>query len=339
MPQTKLGDLHAHIGGAVPASVLWEILCEQGLQTPHKTFQAFQKALTADANSVENLDEFLGKYFHITEAIQSSPAALSQSAYQAVAKAHRRSDVEFIEMRFNPAKRLRGGIHSIDAILLAALQGLEKASLHYNVETSAILSLGRDCSLETNTNIVEAAIRWKGHRQGLAKGIVAIDMAGSESQKLEEKPEWLKAITHLFRRAQDAGLKTTYHIGETKDSGWQGVRQILHQIRPNRIGHGVQLRNAPKDQKQRIYDILATTNTCLEICPTVNLVTNSISNIQELRGFTKELFSHQVPFTVCTDNPYLVHTNLKSELDLLFPNPSQTKEWALSCMHAHQFQN
>ena len=333
---TELSDLHVHLGGAVPAAVLWEILCNQGLQTEYKGFQDFQTALTAAAGQIKNLDEFLGKYFHVTEAIQSSPDAIATSAYQAISKAFRRSQIAYMEIRFNPAKRLRAGLHNMDAIVLATLQGLERASLHYGVKTAAIFSLGRDCPQTTNASILEAAIRWKKPAMGTAAGIVGIDMAGPESLHREKDPEWVSQTADLFQKAKAAGLKTTYHIGETPDSGWRGLRTILNQIRPDRIGHGIELRNAPKQKKEEILQTLAATRTCLEICPTVNAVTG-YAQTEDLQAFCTELASRAAPFCICTDNPYLVHTNVQAEMDRVFPSNCHAKEWALENSKLHRF--
>ena len=118
-------DLHIHLGGAVPSSVLWEILCDNGLRTEFVDFTSFHDSLTARPDQVKSLDDFLGRYFQVTEEIQSSPSAASVSAYQVVAKAYRRAQVTALELRFNPQKRRRHGLHTMDAIILAVMQGLE----------------------------------------------------------------------------------------------------------------------------------------------------------------------------------------------------------------------
>ena len=53
-------DLHIHLGGAVPSSVLWEILCDNGLRTEYVDFTSFHDSLTARHDEVKSLDDFLG---------------------------------------------------------------------------------------------------------------------------------------------------------------------------------------------------------------------------------------------------------------------------------------
>lgn len=309
-------DLHIHLGGAVPSAVLWEILCDNGLHTEYQSFDAFHESLTANPGEIRSLDDFLGRYFDLTELIQSSPAAASVSAYQVVAKAYRRARIEGVELRFNPMKRMRGGLHTLEAIILAALQGLQRASMHYGAQTGVILSLGRDLSLEANWKITEAAIGWRsqGHLHG-AFGVVGIDMAGPESGRKEFLEPWINEVAAMFQKAREAGLGTTYHIGETSYTGPEGMIRVIDRVRPDRIGHGIELRNASGADRDRLVGLLKEQNALLEICPTVNMVTHSVKSLDELAALIRFLDEMEIAFCLNTDAPYLLHTNLKREYD------------------------
>ncbi len=313
-----MNDLHIHLGGAVPSSVLWETLCDNGLQTDYKDFDAFHESLTANANEVKSLDDFLGRYFQVTEEIQSSPSAASVSAYQVVAKAYRRAKVKSLELRFNPYKRVRRGLHTMNAIILAVLQGLEKASLHYGVSTGVILSLGRDVSIESNWDIIEAAIKWKSHGSlNGANGVVGIDMAGLESRALEMRKPWLSEIATMIQKAREAGLKVTYHVGESSSTGPEGMLKVLEALQPDRIGHGIELRNASGKLKDTLIQLLREREVCLEICPSVNRVTRVVPDYATIADLIRLLAKEDLPFCINTDNPYLIHTNLKQEHELI----------------------
>lgn len=311
-------DLHIHLGGAVPSSVLWEILCDNGLRTEYVDFTTFHESLTARSDTVKSLDDFLGRYFQVTEEIQSSPSAASVSAYQVVAKAYRRAQVHALELRFNPQKRMRHGLHTMDAIILAVMQGLERASLHYGVATGIILSLGRDLSLEANWLIIEAAIKWRsrGSLNG-ANGVVGIDMAGPESRSLELSKPWMSEVAAMMEKARDAGLKITYHVGESEATGPEGMLRVIESIRPDRIGHGIELRNAKGKTKSKLVAMLRENAICLELCPTVNLVTRVIPDYACIARFVRDLAAAEIPYCINTDNPYLIHTNLKQEYEII----------------------
>jgi adenosine deaminase len=317
----ELHDLHVHLGGAVPAPVLWELLKAQGLESQHTTFCAFQKALTAQPDPQEGLDGFLKKYFGICEQIQSAPEAAETCAYQAMAKIARRSQAKSVEIRFNPAKRTRGNTYHMDAIIGAVTRGIQRACDHYQIEGSTILCLGRDLPAKTNHEILQAALRWK------ERGVAAIDMAGPESGQLEYDENWLSQCASLFLQASKAGLQSTYHIGETNDSGPDAIERVLHRIRPSRLGHAIQLRKAKPSQQKRILQTLRDTQTCLEICPSVNLVTGA-ATLKEIQDLCHLLHKEGAPFTIATDNPYLVQTTLGKELALACPK-TQTRTWAI----------
>jgi adenosine deaminase len=59
---------------------------------------------------------------------------------------------------------------------------------------------------------------------------------------------------------------------------------------------------------------------CLEICPTSNLQTHAVSGLEQLATVLRVFSDARVPFTINTDNPYLSHTNLRYEIDLLLSN-------------------
>lgn len=310
------------MGGAVPAAVLWELLCDSGLRTDFKTFDDLEEYLTVRPESIHNLDDFLNRYFHGTELIQSSPRTASESAYQLVAKAYRRtgqlSRVNAIEVRYNPLKRVREGLHTLDAIILATIHGLERASMHYRVQTGILFSLAKEFTHERNAKIVEAALEFGG-RDPLkgAHGIVGLDMAGPESLRNDSNPEWLKTIAKMIEPVREKGLGVTWHVGETQDSGPDGLEAVLEWIRPERIGHGIELRKATGAQRDRLCKILRERQVCLELCPSVNLITGSIKNLNEISDLIRLLTAEGIPFCINTDNPYIIQTNLRQEYDLV----------------------
>lgn len=311
-------DLHAHLGGAVPASVLWEILCDGGLKTEFNTFDELQDFLTVNPGDIKNLDDFLKIYFHSTEYIQSSPSAANEAIYQAVAKAYRRAQITGMEVRFNPLKRLREGLHSLDAIILAAIQGLQRASMHYQVRTGIIFSLGKELTHDQNWEIIEAAKRfhWHGVLHG-AYGVVGVDMAGPESLGRDLDKEWLGEVAKMIAEIRKAHLGVTWHVGETSCSGPEGMINVLEIIQPDRIGHGIEIRKAQGSQKQKLCGLLHENNVCLELCPSVNMITRSIDSLNEMGDVLKLVDKEEIPFCLNTDNPYLIHTNLKKEYDLM----------------------
>lgn len=311
-------DLHTHLGGAVPAAVLWEILCDSGLQMEFESFDALQKFLSIDPGSVTSLDDFVGRYFQASEFIQSSPHAASTAVYHLVAKAYRRSKLEAVEVRYNPVKRLRRGLHSIDSIVMATIQGLQRASMHYPVRTGIIFSLGRELSIDSNWEIIDTAVCIKRRRPLMgAYGLVGIDLAGPESRRNEADPDWIREAVKMVEKARSENLGVTWHVGETSHTGPELMIKAIEHIQPDRIGHGIELRNAAGKEKERLCQLLREKEICLEICPSVNLVTKSIGDISEIADLVRFCHREDIRYTINTDNPYLIHTNLRREFKIV----------------------
>lgn len=311
-------DLHSHLGGAVPSAVLWEVLCDSGLQTEFTSFENLHEFLTVTSEGFQDLDDFLGRYFHATELIQSSPNAAQTAVYQAVAKAYRRAAIEGMEIRYNPFKRIHGGHHTLGAIIMATVQGLQRVSHHYQVQTGMIFSMGKELAHSSNWTIVEAAVAFCSHGNlNGAHGVVGIDMAGPESTGVDTNNEWLAETSKMVEHAREVGLGITWHVGETDSSGPDGLERILEVIRPDRIGHGIALRKAQGKQLERLCAMLRERNVCMEICPSVNKVTKSIDSFTEIADLVRLMDKEHIPFCINTDNPYLIHTNVQREYEIV----------------------
>lgn len=303
-----LADLHIHVGGAVAPHIMWEIAHQQGLKLPVKSYWEFWQLVTATTSSVDSLEDYVEIMHQWTEKIQSSPEAMERCVYSIIAKEYRSSNVNLIELRFNPMKRNKGGEMDLDHIIQASLNGLDRVQLDYGVKAGLMFCLAREYPYELNEIIVKKAIRYASW------GVVGIDIAGPEKKTFERDPDFQKYIK-LFESARAAGLGLTVHTGETEATGPESVRQVLHNINPERIGHGIQ---AVKDPS--LLDELAAAGTVLELCPSSNLMTRAVKDLDELRMIINELYGHKVKFTINTDGPYLLNTNMKKEIDLLVDN-------------------
>ena len=129
-PETKLAELHTHLGSSVDPAVMWEIAHAQGIRLPTKDYWRFVDMITVNPKKVKSFDDYLDM-FRWTELIQSSPTAIERSVYQTIAGAYRKNNITLLELRFNPMKRNRGGEQDLDQIMMAAIRGIDRASLEY----------------------------------------------------------------------------------------------------------------------------------------------------------------------------------------------------------------
>jgi adenosine deaminase len=308
MPK-ELADLHIHVGGAVAPHILWSIAHDQGFKLPVADYWEFRELISARPGKVKSLDEYLAVLHTWTEKIQSSPQAMERSVYEIVGKEYRSSRVTLIELRFNPMKRNVGGERDLDHIIHASLRGMDRAVLEYGVRAGLIFCLAREFDHRLNEILVEKAIKYR------RRGVVGIDLAGTENHAVELRPADVARYRDLFQHARAAGLKTTVHTGETAGTGAEGVRAVVEQLQPHRIGHGIRA-----SQDGSVMALLRERGVVLEICPSSNLATRAVASLEELQRVLQAFWKHGVKFTINTDGPYLLDTSLRREVDLLRDN-------------------
>jgi len=305
MFEDGLAELHTHLGGSVASEVLWTLAHEQGIALPVKDFWEFDRLVTvSDPRGVADLDA-LDAIYHWTELIQSSPIAVERSVHAAIGGAYRSQRITTFELRFNPMKRNRGGERDLDHIIMAAIRGLDRASLEYaQVRAGLILMMDRTFTERQNAVIVEKAIRYA------PRGIVGIDIAGPRPGGDRYR---YSALAPLVEEARAAGLGVTIHVGEEGgEHGIEEIAEVVEALRPDRIGHGILAAREPALMAE-----LRDRGIVLEICPTSNLLTKALPDEGALRSTFRAFVAAGVPFTIATDGPEMMRTHLRDELDLL----------------------
>jgi adenosine deaminase len=301
-----LAELHTHLGGSVASDILWTLAHEQGIALPVKDYWEFEELVTvSDPQGVQDLDA-LNAIYHWTELIQSSPLAVERSVHAAIGGAYRSQRITTFELRFNPMKRNRGGERDLDHIIMAAIRGLDLASLEYpQVRAGLILMMDRTFTDEQNEVIVHKAMRYA------PRGIVGIDIAGPRPDKTARYP--YGDLAPLIEEAREAGLGVTIHVGEEGgEHGIAEIREVVETLRPDRIGHGILAA-----QDESLMEQIREAGITLEICPTSNLLTKSLPDEDAVRDTFRTFAEAGVPFTIATDGPEMMRTHLRDEFELL----------------------
>jgi adenosine deaminase len=300
-PGPPLAELHVHVGAAVEPSMLYSMAHAQGIRLPVSGYWGFVDLVTAHPDRVKTHEGYLA-LFHWTELIQSSPDAMAACVQSVIGGGYRHANIDLVELRFCPAKRNRGRELDMDHIILSALHGMQRALLEYpEVRAGLIFSCDRSLLPEVNAAIVRKAIRYK------EMGVVGVDLAGPDARA------WggVRTLERSFAEAREAGLGLTFHTGEIAGSE-QEIAEVLERIRPDRIGHGVRAAWHPTLLEQLHRD-----GVVLELCPTSNLRTRAIADLDEYRFVVGRLLEFGVPFTLNTDGPEFLVTDLPSERALL----------------------
>lgn len=299
-PFGELTELHVHVGGSVDLPIMWEIAQEQGIKLPTKNYWEFANLITLKPGST--YESYVIDLFHWTELIQSSPEAMERSIYSIASGAYRKNGITKMEIRFNPMLRNRGGERDLDHIIMASIHSMERAMLSYPIKLGIILMCDRRFPPKLNDIIASKAIKYAG------RGIVGIDLAGPISPTFQ-----IDSLKDTLTTCRKAGLGITIHTGETTDV--KEMKEVITHLSPDRIGHGIR---AVDDTA--VMGMLKEQNIVLEVCPTSNI---SIKLVKDIHGF-KPIFDsfkkHGVPFTINTDNPEMLQTNLLYEYEQLMIN-------------------
>jgi adenosine deaminase len=318
-----LVDLHVHIGSISHPALLWDIAHEMGLRFEIKDYWAFHKTLTVKQKIRGTTPEArLSKYldfFHMTERIQSSPYAMNRVVYDGISGAYRKNNIKKLELRFCPMLRNNQGIHDLDQIIISTIHALDRGMIAFpEVKCGLVFSLDRRFSKEKNSVILEKAIKYK------SRGVIGIDIGGPRREGF-----FYEDYADIYQEARKQGLKTTVHTGE--EGAVEEMDLVLDALKPHRVGHGIK-----GAQSKNVIRKLLDRDIVLEICPTSNLKLGMVKDIADLHKIMRTFIDAKVKFTINTDGPELLQTNLKQEISLLLKHRILSVSEALeSVKHSH----
>ena len=136
-----------------------------------------------------------------------------------------------------------------------------EAGRRHGVWTGAIVSIDRGAGPEHAVDAARLAARFAD------QGVVAVGLVA------DERGNPVSAAAEAFRIAREAGLGVVPHAGEL--AGPEEVRAALD-LGVDRIQHGVRAVDDPA-----VVELLAERGTCLDVCPTSNVVLGVASSLEE----------------------------------------------------------
>jgi len=281
-------DLHCHLDGSLRIETLMALAREQGIRLGSDLPEELKRQLRLGM-PCENLADYL-RAFSTTLSVLQEAASLERVAFELAEDAHG-ENIRYIEVRYSPALHTERGLHLEEAVE-AVLRGLCKAKQKYGIAFGVIVCTLRHFPLKTSMELAEVA------GQFLGKGVVAFDLAGGEAQ-FPGEPHKL-----AFERAAKLGLGVTVHAGEA--AGADSVREALHSLKAQRIGHGVRLVEEAALEKEVLEKRIP-----LECCPTSNVQTMAVAQLSShpLKRFVQQ----GMCVTLNTDNRLVSDTTLSRE--------------------------
>jgi adenosine deaminase len=289
--------LHEHLDGSLRPATVLELARWAGYrELPHQDTPSLARWFFEGANR-KHLSLYLEGFRH-TIAVMQSEQALERVAYECLEDAAA-ENVVYQEVRFAPHFHTRGGL-GLDAVMLAVLRGLRRASADHGIGFGLIVCALRNEAPDLSVKLVELA---------LDQGCVGFDLAG------EEAGHPAKEHLEAFQLAKRMNFSITIHAGES--FGPESIWQALQYCGAHRIGHGTRL-----SEDLVVYDgqvvkvgplaqYVLDHRVPLEVCLASNVHT----------GACVDLESHPFPIfqrlgfrmTLNTDNRLMSRTTLSEE--------------------------
>ncbi len=289
--QWPKAELHCHLDGSIRPQTLIELAAEQGKRDllPSDSAEGLEQALL-EIDDSETLEAFLA-WFEYTIGVLQSRQSLRRVAYELAVDADR-ENVKYLEVRYSPILHTAEGL-TLEEVNDAVLDGLRNAERDTGVRSAIIICGLRDRLESTSLRLAELAVDYFG------RGVVGFDLAGGEAGNPPKH--------HLaaFYFARNNLMNLTVHAGESW--GPDSISQALFRCGAHRIGHGTSLAEDPALMRYVIDHQVP-----LEICPTSNVQTKVVENLE-----THPLVTYVevgVPVTISTDNRLFSRTTVTEEL-------------------------
>lgn len=316
-------ELHLHLSGSTPLSVIKDIMREEG-----KSEAEITKETTFNKN-FHGLDDFLKTYYKVAWVVKT-PEHFKKAAYQICMDAAK-ENVKYLEIRTSCI----GKDGDPNLTLQAVTDGIKQAERELKIrgfnQTAKIIVLAqRHHSPSESFEHAKIAAKWAKMPGSL---VVGFDIAGPESSA--------PVVFHenAIKYAQAAGLKVTIHAGETPDSVYKptdktvsifgsvpvnlsGAQSIEYALKygADRLGQAVHLYDNPA----LVRDVV-NRQVPVESPPWTNVQLGNVDSYQAHP--IKKMLDDGVLVSVATDNRTISSTNLTNEFEQLYSHNIITS-WA-----------
>ncbi|WP_341255006.1 adenosine deaminase [uncultured Dietzia sp.] len=236
--------LHVHLEAAMREATLRQWCAEDGIEVPPLVEYA-------------DFTAFLGAYGLLIDLLHT-PERVGRLLDEVVADAAAQGVVA-LEFASIPEKAVAFG--SAEEALEFILPAAADAGRRHGVWTGSIVSIDRGAGREHALEAARLAARFAD------RGVVAVGLVA------DERGNPVADAAGAFAIARDAGLGVVPHAGEL--AGPAEVRSAI-ELGVDRIQHGVRAVEDP-----RVVELLAERGTCLDLCPTSNVVLDVYPSLEK----------------------------------------------------------
>ncbi|WP_428963139.1 adenosine deaminase [Micromonospora fluostatini] len=273
------GHLHLHLEGAMRPETLAELAQRHGRAVPptrgYGSFLAFVDLYVAACAVLRT-----------TEDLQRLTREVVQDAA--------RDGAVWVEPSIYPVHHV-GTIGPVEEVTAAVVTAGQEAAREYGIGFGLMLAANRTADPAEAERIARVAAGWAG------RGVVSFGLADNEDGYPPEP------FVEAFRIAREAGLLAAPHAGEL--AGPESVAAALTLLGADRVQHGVRAVEDPELLRR-----LADAGTCLDVCPTSNLLLSVVPSLAEHP--LPRLLAAGVRCSVNADDPLLFGPGLLAEYEL-----------------------
>ncbi|MFJ6794071.1 adenosine deaminase [Streptomyces sp. NPDC091268] len=277
-------ELHVHhVGSASP-----RIVAELASRHPDSKVPTDPEAL-ADYFTFTDFAHFIEVYLSVVDLVRT-PDDVRTLTFE-VARDMARQNIRYAELTVTPYSSTRRGID--ERAFMDAIEDARKAA---EAELGVVLrwcfDIPGEAGLEAAAETTRLALDLR------PEGLVSFGLGGPEIgvPRPQFKP--------YFDAARAAGLHSVPHAGET--TGPETIWDAIRELGAVRIGHGT---SATRDPELLAH--LAEHRIALEVCPTSNLATRAVADL-DLHP-VKDMVRAGVLVTINSDDPPMFGSDLNNE--------------------------
>ncbi|MDP8983581.1 MAG: adenosine deaminase [Pseudomonadota bacterium] len=289
-------ELHVHLEGTLEPDLSFALARKNGIDIPYDSPEALLRAY-----DFHDLPSFLAIYYRAMNVLQDE-ADFFELTWRYLLKA-KEQNIVYAEMFFDPQAHTSRGI-GFDTVIRGIRRAQDKAAAELGVETQLILCFLRDMSAESAMQTLLQALPYKHWLVGV----------GLDSDEKDNPPLKFAAV---FARARGEGLMLTMHCDVNQKNTLVHIGQVLHDIRVDRIDHGI---NSLEDPA--LCEVIRERGLGLTVCPVSNRFC-----VQDLTaGHLRRMLQLGMRATVNSDDPAYFRAYLNDNLRALHEEGTLSKE-------------
>jgi adenosine deaminase len=211
-------ELHVHLEGTLEPELSFELAHRNGIAMP---YQSREELLAA--YDFHDLPSFLAIYYAGMSVLQHEQDFFALT-WEYLLKA-REQNIVYAELFFDPQAHTARGV-AFDTVIRGIHRAQVQAAAQLGVETQLIMCFLRDMSAESAMQTLQQSLPYRDWLVGV----------GLDSDEKNNPPIKFAAV---FAAARAQGLKLTMHCDVNQENTLRHIGQVLHDIRVDRIDHGV----------------------------------------------------------------------------------------------------